>query len=187
MSRITPQQAPFPPALQTYLDGNAKRGLDPLVLFTTLGRSERAWTKFSGGSMLDSASPLSVRERELVIDRTCARTGCEYEWGVHIWIFAKEAGLSPDEVAATLENPLQKARWSDREADLLAAVDALHDRCTLSDDEFDGLKRHYSDDQILEIIQLTAFYHQVAFIANGLALPLEAQAPRFADYQKPSQ
>ena len=35
--------------------------------------------------------PLSLREREIVIDRTCALTGCEYEWGVHVAIFAEAA------------------------------------------------------------------------------------------------
>jgi hypothetical protein len=29
-----------------------------------------------------------------------------------------------------------------------------------------------SDDQVFEIIQVAAFYHQVAFIANGLAIPI---------------
>lgn len=183
MPRIEPQAPPFPIALQSVLERNALAGIDPLVLFTTIGRSERAWTKFSGGSMLDSKSPLSLRERELVIDRTSARTGCEYEWGVHISIFAERAGLSREDVAATLAYPLERERWSDAEVALLAAVDALHDRSTLDAEEFEHLKRHYSEDQILEILQVAAFYHQVAFIANGLALPLEANAARFAEYR----
>jgi len=182
MPRIAPQQPPFPAELQAYLDRSARAGFDPLVLFTTVGRSARAWTKFSAGSLLDRGSPLSLRERELVIDRTSARTGCEYEWGVHIWIFAEQAGLSREDVAATLIHPLNRTRWSKSEAALLAAVDALHDRCTLSDEEFADLARHYSEAQIFEIIQLAAFYHQVAFLANGLALPLEPKAARFSDF-----
>ena len=181
-ARMAPQQASLPPELQAYLDRNARLGVDPLVLFTTVGRSARAWNKFSAGSMLDRASPLTLRDRELVIDRTSARTGCEYEWGVHILFFAEKVALSREEVAGTLAYPLERARWSEREADLLTVVDALHDRSTLSDGEFDALARHYSEEQILEIIQLVAFYHQVAFIANGLALPLEPKAARFADY-----
>ena len=50
----------------------------------------RAWDKFRAGSLLDRG-PLSLREREIVIDRTCALTGCEYEWGVHVALFAKAA------------------------------------------------------------------------------------------------
>ncbi|GHE75216.1 hypothetical protein GCM10019059_38280 [Camelimonas fluminis] len=178
MQRIEPAAEPFPALLQEYFE---KTGAPQLVLFTTIGRSERAWKKFSRGSLLAN-SPLSLRERELIIDRTTARTGCEYEWGVHVWLFAEKAGLSRDEIAGTLTYPLAPEKWSQREAALLTAVDALHDRSTLSDAEFRGLKQHYSDEQIIEIIQISAFYHQVAFLANGLALPLEAKAANFADY-----
>jgi alkylhydroperoxidase family enzyme len=183
MSRIAPGQPPFPPTLEAYLKRAARQGVPPLVLFTTLGRSERTWTRFSGGSLLDRSSPLTLRDRELVINRTSARTGCEYEWGVHVWLFAERAGLTRDEVAATLSEPLDASAWCEKEAALLNAVDALHDRSTLSDREFEDLSRHYREDQVLEILQLAAFYHQVAYFANGLALPLEPSAARFADYR----
>lgn len=182
MPRISPATPPYSTSLQERVDQMARAGLEPLVLFTTIGRSDRAWKKFRNGSLLDD-SLLSMRDRELVIDRTSARTGCEYEWGVHVWIFGEQAGLTRSDIAGTLVYPLKRDQWSEREVALLTAVDALHDRCTLSDQEFDGLKRHYTDEQVLEIIQLAAFYHQVAFIANGLALPLEKEAARFADYR----
>ncbi len=139
MGRIAPASPPFPKNLETYLKRAASRGVQPLVLFTTLGRSERAWTRFSNGSLLDSGSPLSLLERELVIDRTSARTGCEYEWGVHIHLFAERAGLSREEVAGTLSQSLDLGLWSEKEAVLLSTVDALHDRSTLSDPEYRDL------------------------------------------------
>ena len=37
---------------------------------------------------------LSLRHRELLILRTTARCGAEYEWGVHVQVFAAKAGLS---------------------------------------------------------------------------------------------
>ena len=64
------------------------RGAPPLVLFRVMAGNARAWEKFRAGSLLDRG-PLSLREREIVIDRTCARTGCEYEWGVHVATFAE--------------------------------------------------------------------------------------------------
>jgi hypothetical protein len=51
---------------------------------------------------------------------------------VHVMAFAGPAGLSREEVAATLEYPLRTEAWSEQEASLLAMVDALHDRATLS-------------------------------------------------------
>ena len=62
---------------------------------------------------------------------------------------------------------------------MLVAVDALHHRATLSETEFAALKAHYDEAKILEIIQLCGFYRTVSYLANSLALPLEANAARF--------
>ena len=82
LPRIAPLEPPYPPEIQQQFD-RIMRGAPPLKLFRTMAGHARAWEKFRGGSLLDRG-PLSLREREIVIDRTCARTGCEYEWGVHI-------------------------------------------------------------------------------------------------------
>jgi alkylhydroperoxidase family enzyme len=98
-------------------------------------------------------------------------------------VFAQAAGLSRDEVAATLEQPLRAERWSAEEAALLVAVDALHERATLSEAEFAGLRAHFDEAQVLEVLMLAGFYRTVAYLANGLDLPLEASAARFDDYR----
>ena len=59
---------------------------------------------------------------------------------------------------------------------MIAAVDALHHRATLSDAEFAALRAHYDDAKIFEIMLLCGFYHTVSYIANGLALPLERES-----------
>ena len=120
-----------------------------------------------------------LREREIVIDRTCARTGCEYEWGVHVATFAAAAHLTEEQVRATVRGGATEACWSEAEQALISAVDALHDRATLSEAEFAGLSAHYDEAQIFEIILLCGFYRTVSYLANGLALPLEEKAARF--------
>ena len=52
-------------------------------------------------------------------------------------------------------------------------------RATLSDAEFAALSAHYDEAKILEIMLLCGFYRTVSYLANGLALPLEANAARF--------
>ena len=99
-SRIAPLQPPYPPEIQQQFD-RIMRGAPPLLLFRTMAGHARAWDKFRGGSLLDKG-PLSLREREIVIDRTCARTGCEYEWGVHVATFAEAARLTDEQVRATV-------------------------------------------------------------------------------------
>jgi alkylhydroperoxidase family enzyme len=177
MSRLAPLQPPYPPEIQQQFD-RIMRGAPPLILFRTIARSARAWQKFSAGGLLDRG-PLSLREREIVIDRTCARTGCEYEWGVHVTAFAAAAHLTDAQIRATVLGDAADPCWSDAEQALISAVDALHFRVTLSDAEFAALAAHYDEAKILEIMLLCGFYRTVSYLANGLALPLEATAARF--------
>jgi alkylhydroperoxidase family enzyme len=176
--RIAPLQPPYPPEIQDQFD-RVMRGAPPLVLFRVMAGHARAWEKFRAGSLLDRG-PLDLREREIVIDRTCARTGCQYEWGVHIAAFAEAAHLTEEQVRATVRGDANAACWSAAEQVLIATVDALHDRATLDDAEFTALSAHYDDAKILEIIQLCGFYRTVSYLANALALPLEEKAARFA-------
>lgn len=181
MPRIEPLSVPYPADVQAHFDQVMPPGVPPLVLFTTVASSERAWRKFRSASLLDGRV-LSLRQREIVIDRACARAGCEYEWGVHVTAFAAAARLTPDEIAATLEVPARLDRWIPGEAVLVSTVDALHERATLDDGEFAALRRHYDDDQVLEILMLAGFYRTVSYLANGLDLPLEAGGARFRDF-----
>ncbi|CAN5258377.1 carboxymuconolactone decarboxylase family protein [soil metagenome] len=177
MSRIAPLQPPYASQIQSQFDA-IMRGAPPLLLFRVLAGHPRSWDKFRAGSLLDKG-PLSLREREIVIDRTCALAGCEYEWGVHVAIFAAAAGLTEEQVAATVNGNAGAPCWNAAEQAMIAAVDALHRRATLSEDEFAALRASYNDHQILEVILLCGFYRTVSYLANGLALPLEPNAERF--------
>jgi alkylhydroperoxidase family enzyme len=177
MSRIAPLEPPYAPEIQEQFD-RTMRGAPPLMLFRVVASQARAWEKFRAGSLLDRG-PLSLREREIVIDRTCALTGCEYEWGVHVSAFAEAAHLTDAQVCATVLEGADAPCWSAAEQALIAAVDALHLQACLSDDEFKALSAHYDDAKILEIILLCGFYRTVSYLANGLDLPLEANAARF--------
>jgi alkylhydroperoxidase family enzyme len=177
MSRIAPLEPPYATEIQQQFD-RIMRGAPPLMLFRVIAGNARAWEKFRAGSLLDPG-PLSLREREIVIDRTVARTGCEYEWGVHVAMFAEAAHLTEEQVRATVLEDAGAACWSESEQALIAAVDALHDRATLSDAEFEALSAYYDDARIFEVILLCGFYRTVSYLANGLALPVEEKASRF--------
>ena len=177
MSRIAPLGAPYAPDIQQQFD-RIMRGAPPLMLFRVMAGHVRAWEKFRDGSLLDRG-PLSLREREIVIDRTCALNRCEYEWGVHVAVFAGPAELDERQIRATVIEGSEAPCWSEAEKALIAAVDALHHRATWTDAEFAALRALYDEDKILEIILLCGFYRTVSYLANGLALPLEKGAARF--------
>jgi len=176
-SRIAPATPPFSPTIQNSLD-QLMRGAPPLTLFTTLARDERLFGKFFSAGLLDRGN-LSLRQRELVIDRITALGGSEYEWGVHIAIFAERAGLTAEQIQATVHGEPDAACWSEPEQILLRACDALHETCTLDDELWLALRAHYSEAAILEIIMLAGFYRTVTYLTNALALPLEGFAARF--------
>jgi alkylhydroperoxidase family enzyme len=177
MSRIQPLEPPYRDEIQRSFDAIMK-GKEPLLLFRAIATSERAWARFRGGSLLDRG-PLGLRAREIVIDRTTALANCEYEWGVHVAVFAAHAGLTEEQIDATRNGRSDASCWSGAEQALISAVDALHARATLDRDEFDALRKHYDDAQILEILMLCGFYRTVSYVANALDLPLEAGARRF--------
>src|SRR5262245_40077743 len=122
MSRIAPLSPPYAPDIAEQFD-RIMRGAPPLLLFRVMAGQPRAWEKFRGGSLLDRG-PLSLREREIVIDRTTALNRCEYEWGVHVAAFAKAANLTDEQVRATVVGETDAPCWSDAERVMLAAVDA---------------------------------------------------------------
>jgi len=178
MPRIAPLESPYPPEIQKAFDAIMPQGVPPLVLFTTLARNPRIFAKFRAGSLLDRGS-ITLREREIVIDRTTARCGSEYEWGVHIAFFAERAELTSDQVRATVTGPPDDPSWTPRECILLRLVDALHDEAQVEDALWESLKAEFTDEQVLELIVLIGFYHTVSFVTNALRLQPEQGAARF--------
>jgi len=177
MSRLAPLAPPYADDVQASFDAIMPPGAAPLLLFRTLAASPRAWRKFRAGSLLDRG-PLSLRQREIVIDRVCALAGCGYEWGVHVTAFARAARLTDDEIAATAAPDPSCASWTADEIVLIRTVDALHARATLDDGEFAALAVAFDRHQILEVLLLAGFYRTVAYVANGLALDPEPGAAR---------
>ena len=72
MTRIAPLSQPYPPAFVAALGRMTPAGGEAPMLFRILGTSQRAWEKFTAGSLLDRG-PLPMRDRELTIFRTAAR------------------------------------------------------------------------------------------------------------------
>lgn len=177
-SRIPPLPEPWSPEVAAELAAMMPPGVPPLALFRTLARSPRVLRKIRASNLLDRG-PLDRRERELVILRTCARCGSEYEWGVHVAFFARRFGLSEAEIEGTRCADADDPRWSPRDRLLIRLVDALHERAALPDALWDALRPHWSDEQLIELVVLAGFYHTIAFVTNAFAIPPEEFGARF--------
>lgn len=178
--RIAPLEPPFEGEIGTLLAKMTPPGApDALALFRTLAKNPKLAERMmaTGGYFLGKDSSLTIRDREIVIDRTCARCGAEYEWGVHVTAFAKPAGLTDAEIRATVTWPPSDA-WAANEAALIAMVDALHENSTIADTIWAELSRHYDEAQLVELVMLTGWYHAISFVCNALRVPLESWQAR---------
>src|SRR5271154_2701071 len=90
-ARIEPARPPYPTEIQAALERIMPPGVPPLKLFTTLARDSRLFERFRRAALLDKGH-LSIRQREIVIDRVTALSGSEYEWGVRVAFFGKKPG-----------------------------------------------------------------------------------------------
>lgn len=176
--RLAPAEPPFPATIAEQLARIMPPGMAPLTLFTTLARDERLFERFMNASLLDRGH-LTLRQREIVIERVTARSGSEYEWGVHVALFAARAGLGAAEIAATVTGDADDPVWSADEKALVAAIDQLHETSDINDAAWQALSNHFGPEAILEILMLAGFYRMVSYLTNALRLAPEAFAARF--------
>ncbi|GGU86945.1 hypothetical protein GCM10010275_23440 [Streptomyces litmocidini] len=184
MPRIEPLVPPYSPAVDRALRRWMPPGVphEPLLLFRVLHRHpELASRMFALGAGLLGHGLLPAADRELVIARVTARSGCAYEWGVHAATLAPQAGLGPERIRATTDpdTGAGPASPSGRHAALLAAVDELHDTAHLSEPAWDALRAHYEEAQLLELLVLAGWYRTISYLANGLLLEQEPWAEPF--------
>jgi len=174
--RLMPLETPFPPEAAEILATMPPPGGPPLKLFRVLAHNPRVLTRIKGGGLLDKGS-ISLREREIVILRTTARRGSEYEWGVHVHFFAAKAGFTPEQIAATRGNGSEA--WSEPDRLLIALVDSLIDGNAVADALWARAATAWSAAQLLEIVVLAGFYTTISYVTNAFRVPLEDGAPRF--------
>lgn len=184
MPRISPVQPPYEGDVGRRLQAMMPPGVPPILLFRTfvknfaMAKAMRTW----GSYELSKRLSLSMRDREILIDRTCARCGCEYEWGVHVAFFADRVGLTSEQVTSLTHGASNDACWfNPRDRVLIEVADALHDGSRIDDGLWDRLSEELAEAEILDLLMLCGWYHAISFAANGVELALENGAPRFAD------
>jgi alkylhydroperoxidase family enzyme len=176
--RIAPAQPPYAEAVQAAFDRIMPPGIPPLVLFTTVARDERLFERFRGGGLLDPGH-LTLRQREIIIDRVTAIAGSEYQWGVHVFVFAERAKLDLAQQRSLVRGSGDDPCWAPEEQLLIRACDMLHQTCDLDDELWRALRGSFSDEGLIELLMLAGFYRMVSYLTNALRLPLEGYAARF--------
>jgi 4-carboxymuconolactone decarboxylase len=181
--RIAPLAPPYEPETEAMLRKWMPPGsaLEPLVLFRTLAVHDELMARMRPlGAGILGHGRIEPREREIVIHRTCARTGAEYEWGVHAVAFGTPLGLSDAQLTATVRGSAEDPAWSsEKDRRLLRLADELHDTCTISSELWSALAAEYAEDQLLELIVIAGWYRLLATVINALGVEPEPWAARF--------
>jgi alkylhydroperoxidase family enzyme len=182
--RIAPVEPPYDDATAAALEPLGP----PLALFRLFARRPERARAIHGWGLyyLSRATALTLRQRELVIDRTTARCGAEYEWGIHVAVFAARVELTPAQIRSLSTGRPDDACWTDpADVAVLRAVDALHDRCDLTDEEWDALVAAVGEDGALDLMLVCGWYHAISYVARATRLAPEPDTPGFASIAEP--
>jgi alkylhydroperoxidase family enzyme len=175
---LSPIVEPFSPEVADAFKNYPQRDGYIIGLFRVFANSLRHLRK-GFVNLLDRDSPLSMREREIVILRISANNRCEYEWGVHVTAFGSHVGFTPAQIDATAVLDHTASCWNERESLLIKALDELCAGGRMTTQTLEAFRETWTLDAQLEIFALAGNYHAIAFVANSSALPLEKFAARF--------
>jgi alkylhydroperoxidase family enzyme len=179
-ARVAPLEEPYAPEVAETLRRMMPAGVEPLKLFRTVAHNPAILERFrTTGAYILNFGSVEPLDRELVIHRTTARCGCEYEWGVHAVAYGRPLGLTDAQLRATVHGPVDDPVWSPRQAMLVGLVDQLHDSGCVTDELWAELTREWDTGQLVELVATVGFYHFVSFTANAFEVESEDYAEPF--------
>jgi alkylhydroperoxidase family enzyme len=177
--RIDPVSSPYPESIQALFDRLPASWSPPFKLFTILARDERLLSRFMNGAVSYlQPSHVTVRQREVLLLRVTARCRCAYEWGLRAHYFSEEAGLKDAELYASVHGTADDPVWLPEDRLLVQMADELHDTIEISDHLWGELRAAFDELAILQLLMMAGYYRTVAYVANGLRLPLEPNVGR---------
>ncbi|WP_084501005.1 carboxymuconolactone decarboxylase family protein [Nocardia xishanensis] len=150
-------------------------GYSPIQLFRVwarrpeLARSIAGW----GSYYFSRRSALTLRQRELIIDRTTALCGAGYEWAVHVAGFAEKVGFDTAQLESLATGKPADDCWDAGDRAVFEAVDQLHATFDLSDETWANLVAVADEDAALELVLICGWYHAISFAVRALRLPPE--------------
>jgi 4-carboxymuconolactone decarboxylase len=181
--RISPLERPFEPHVEQLLGKwmPPNSPIEPLALFRTLAVHEQLASRMRplGAGILGASATVPAPLREVMIHRTCALTGAEYEWGVHVVGFGKPLGLGEEQLRSTVHGSYSDPCWDAEQSCVFRLADELHQTSTASDEMWRDLIAHFQPIQILELIVTAGWYHTIGYVCNSIRIPLEDWAERF--------
>lgn len=182
--RIAPLSPPYEPQtaamLERWMPPGA--GVEPLALFRTLAVHDELASRMRPlGAGILGHGRVAPRLREVMIHRTCALNGAEYEWGVHAASFGAALGFSDAQLASTVTGERRSGLWDEQEDLVMRLAGELHATSDVSDELFGALREQFAEDEVLELVVTAGWYRTLAQVIAVARLAQEPWARRFAD------
>jgi len=150
-------------------DANRPKALNALGMFARHPELTRAFNTFNGHVLF--ATTITPRQRELLVLRVAVLRNCEYERLQHE-VLARDAGLSPEEIARTSEGP-DAGDWSDLDRALLRATDELILDGVIADRTWSALRADLDVEQLMDVVFTIGAYEVLAFAFRSFGVELD--------------
>ncbi len=122
-------------------------------------------------ALLQPGRKLEPRFRELAILRTAIAGDCRFEYSQHLKV-ARAVGISDAKLKA-LKSWATSEHFDQAERAVMAAADELISRNLVEDATFAALKRHFTDEQIVELFMVIATYRMHGLLVRALHLEFD--------------
>ena len=167
------------PVVGPIFDGIKSRGGQPLNMHRTVANSPRIFKAYVDMAItLRTAATTPRVDRELIILRAAQLAGGDYEFAQH-----RPMGLSCGLSAAQVDGLAdwrKRSDFTERQRAILGYADAMAAEKGVDDRAFADLKKHFNEQEIVELTVTAAFYGMVSQITRSLAVKLEPNAGQTA-------
>jgi alkylhydroperoxidase family enzyme len=149
--------------------GQGVRGMHGMGLMLHYPALAKAFLTFN--NHVAAGSTLSRRIRELLILRISWLRQAEYEFIQHV-VLGRKAGLSDVEIERVTLGP-DASGWDPVEADLVRAVDELHEYACIQNGTWARLSTQFDANQLLDIVFAVGCYDLLAKVFKTFGAQLE--------------
>jgi len=111
-------------------------------------------------SAVRNKSSLDAALREMIILRVAVLNKASYEFEAHV-PHAQKAGFADAKIEA-LKQPAIGAEFTEQERVILEATDSLTRDVSLTDAQFDKLRPHFNEGELVEVMATIASYNMVS-------------------------
>jgi len=127
----------------------------------------QGWEKLLTAVRNQSSLPADIRE--MIILRVAILNRAPYEFDAHV-PHAQKAGMSDEKIEGLRAEIIDKTRYAEVELDVLAVTDSLTRDIDVPDALFAPIRKHFSDQQIIDLTATIGAYNMVSRFLTALRI-----------------